>query len=75
MLLLIRVRMADAAGVVELNLCRLPILALDRVVHFSAMNRNLARGLNAKPDLITAHIYYGDNDVIANNDTFVALSG
>lgn len=68
-------RAANLPGIVQLDLDGLLVLALNGVVYLAAMNRNFARRLNPEPNLIAAHVDDGDDDVIAYNDTFVALSG
>jgi hypothetical protein len=43
----------------------------DRIVDFTAMNRDLSWCLDAKPDLITADFNHSDNDVLIDNDALV----
>ena len=65
----------DAAGLVGLNLRRLLIFPLNRVVHFAAMDRNFARRVDAQPDPVAADVHDRDDHVVADDDAFVALSG
>jgi hypothetical protein len=66
---------ANLAGVVQLNLRGLLILALNGLVHLAAMNRYFARRLDPESNFVAAHIDDRYDDIIANDDTFVALSG
>jgi hypothetical protein len=67
-------RAADLAGVVQLNFRGLAILALNGLVHLAAMNRHFARRLNPEPNLIATYVDDGYDDIVADDDTFVALS-
>jgi len=55
-------------------LASLEILALNRFVYFLAMNGNLGRGVDAEPDFVAAYIDDGDDDVVTDDNTFVALT-
>ena len=68
-------RAADLAGVVQLDFRGLAILALNGLVHLAAMNRHFARRLNPEPDLVAAYVDDGYDDIVADDDTFVTLSG
>jgi len=68
-------RATNLSSVVQLDLRGLAILALDGIVHLAAMNRYFARGLDPEPNLVAAHVDDGYDDIIANDNTFVALSG
>ena len=47
--------------------------ALDRVVDFTAMDRNLLRRFHAEADLISADLDDHDRDVVVDDDAFVLL--
>ena len=68
-------RTADLPRFVQLYLGRLLILALDGFVHFATVHRNFARRLNPEPNFVAAHVDDRYDDIVANDDTFVALSG
>lgn len=68
-------RIADLAGIVHANFRCLLILALDRFVHFAAMDGNFPRRLDAQANFVAAHVDDGYHDVIANDDALIALSG
>jgi hypothetical protein len=51
------------------------ILTLNRFVHFLAMNRHMGWGFNAQANFVTANVNYGDNNLIADHDAFVAVAG
>ena len=74
-LLAIAGRAADLAGVIKLNLRGLAILALNGLVYLAAMNRYFARRLNPESNLVAAYVDDGYDDIVADDDTFVALSG
>ena len=65
----------DLAGVVGFQSARLAILALNGLVHLLAVYGDLDRGRDPQSNLIAANIHNGDDDVIADDDTFVAVSG
>jgi len=67
--------MSQWSGIVWRNPTGEKVFPLDGIVHLAAMNGDLAWSLDPKPDLVTADIDYGYNDVVANNDAFIALSG
>lgn len=66
---------ADLPCVFQPDLGCLLILALDGLVHFATMNRNLARRVDPEPNLVAAHVDDGYDDIVAYDDAFVALSG
>jgi hypothetical protein len=68
-------RAADLAGVIQLDLGGLLILALNGLVHLAAVNRDFARRLDPEPNLVATHVDDGYDDIVADDDTFVALSG
>jgi hypothetical protein len=39
------------------------------------MDRDLGRGVDAQPDLVSPDVDDRDNDVVADHDAFVALPG
>ncbi len=53
---------------------RLAILALNGLVHLLAVYRDLDRGRDSQSNLIAAYIHYGDDNVIADDDTFIAVT-
>src|SRR4051812_9825135 len=65
----------ELAGVLGGQSARLLVLALDRLVHLLAVHADLDRGRDAQSDLIAPDIHHGDDDVIADDDAFVAVSG
>ena len=54
---------------------RLSILALNGLVHLLAVYGDLDGGRDPQSNLIAPDIHHGDDDVIADDDTFVAVSG
>jgi hypothetical protein len=68
-------RIADLPRIIQANLGRLLVLALNGFVDFAPMNRYFARRLDPQSYLVAAHVDDSYNDVIANNDALVALSG
>src|SRR3954454_369943 len=68
-------RTANLPSVVGADLRGLLVLALNGFVHFAPMYRNLARRFNAEPHFVAAHVYDGDDDIITDDDTLVALAG
>src|SRR4051812_32726420 len=65
----------ELAGVLGGQSARLLVLALDRLVHLLSVHADLDRGRDAQSDLIAPDIHHGDDDVIADDDAFVAVSG
>ena len=61
--------------VFPLQLAGAAVFPLNCFVHFLPMNGDLRGGLDTQPDLVTANIDDGDNDVVAYDDAFVTLSG
>jgi hypothetical protein len=51
------------------------ILALYGFVHLATVHRNLARRFDSQPHFVATHVDDRYDDVIANDDTFVALAG
>jgi hypothetical protein len=72
--LTIRIRLPDPSGFVQPNLRSLLVFPLNRFVDFPSMDGYLAWGIDSKPYFVAAHIHDRDDDIIANDDTFVALS-
>jgi hypothetical protein len=68
-------RVADLAGVIQADLGRLLVLALNGFVDFAPMDRYFAGRLDAESHFVAANVDDSYNDVIANNDALVALSG
>ena len=68
-------RTADLPGVVQLDFRSFAILALNGFVNLAAMNRHFARRLNPESHLIATHVDDGYDDIVTDNDTFVALPG
>lgn len=50
------------------------VLALNGVVDFLAMNRNMRRRGNSQTDLVTPNINDRDLDVVADHDRFISLT-
>jgi hypothetical protein len=65
----------DLAGVMRLEAARLAILALNGLVNLLTVHRDLDRGRDPQSNLIAANIHHGDDDVIAYDDAFVAVTG
>ena len=65
----------ELAGVLGVQSARLTVLALDRLVHLLAVYADLDRGRDPQSDLVAPDIHHGDDDVIADDDAFVAVSG
>jgi hypothetical protein len=65
----------DLAGVVGFQSARLAVFALNRLVHLLPVHGDLDWGRDPQPNLIAANIHDGDDDIIAYDDTFVAVSG
>jgi hypothetical protein len=61
-------------GIFRFQPSRAQVLALDGIVDFLAVDRDFRGGINAKAHFIAADIDNGDNNVVANDDAFVALS-
>jgi len=71
---LLRFAAADVPYVFRFEPAGAKVLALDRFVDFLAVDRDLRRRIDAEADLVAANVDDGDNDVITDNDAFVALS-
>jgi hypothetical protein len=69
-----RQRLADPPRFIEPDLGCLLILALNRFVDLAAMHRNLSWRFDTEPDFVAANIDDGYNDIITDDDAFVALS-
>jgi len=65
----------DLAGVVGFQSARLAILALNGLVHLLAVHGDLDWGRDSQSNLIAANIHHGDDDVIPNDDAFIAVTG
>jgi hypothetical protein len=65
----------DLACILGIQSARLSILALDGFVHLLAVYGDLDWGRDTQSNLIAPNIHHGDDDVIAYDDTFVAVSG
>jgi hypothetical protein len=53
---------------------RLPILTLNRLIHLLAVYADLDWRGYAQSDLITTNVHHGNDDVIADDDTFVSVT-
>jgi hypothetical protein len=62
------------ARVVGLQAACLAILALNCVVHLLSVHGDLDWGRDPQSNLIAANINYGDDNVIADDDTFIAVT-
>jgi hypothetical protein len=51
------------------------MLALDCFVNFLTMNGNLGRGFDAQPNFVAANVDDCDLDIVADENTFIALAG
>jgi hypothetical protein len=69
-----RLWLTDPPRFVEADLGCLLILALNRFVHFASVHRNLTRRLDSKSDFVATNVDNGHDDVVTNDDAFVALS-
>ena len=58
-----------------LRLARLAVLPLDRLVHLLAVDRYLPWGLDSQPNLVAANIDNRHDNIVADHDALVALSG
>ena len=67
--------MLDLTGVLGVQACRLPVLALNGLVHLLAVHGDFDGGRDPLSDLIAPDIHHGDDDVVTNDDAFVAVSG
>src|SRR5438093_11495180 len=70
-----RIRIAQIAGVVRLELRSLAVFPLDRLINCLAMHGDVARGVDAQPHFVAADIDNRDDNVVADNDAFVTVSG
>src|SRR5688572_25404203 len=66
--------LAEAGEVFRLHLGGGAVLALDRVVHFLAVDADLLGGGDPQTHLVAADVYHGDLDVVADHDRLIALS-
>ena len=64
----------DLAGFLGFQAAGLSIFALNGFVHLLTVYADLDWGCNAQPDFITANVHHGDDNVIANDDTFVSVT-
>jgi len=62
------------AGFLGFQSARLSILTLNGLVHLLAVYADLDWRGYAQSDLITTNVHHGDDDVIANDDTFVSVT-
>jgi hypothetical protein len=69
-----RAQAFDLASILGVQAARLTILALNRLIDLLAMDGNLDRGRDPQSDFVTSDIHHGDDDVIANDDTFVSVT-
>ena len=60
----------DSLNHVNRAFCRFILLLADALVDFFSMNRDLARRLNAQPDLIPLDAQYRDINVITDDHGF-----
>jgi len=68
------IQVLDLAGVLGFQSARLTILALNGLVHLLAVYGDLDGGRDPQSDLIAPDVHHRDDDVIADDDTFVAVS-
>src|SRR2546430_6875524 len=54
---------------------RLAVGPLEFAVHLFAVHLHAAGSLDAHPDDVTTHVENGDDDVVADHDTFAGTSG
>src|SRR4051812_27762896 len=66
---------ANLTSFVCAKLRGLLVFALDGLVHFSPVYRNLARRFDPKPHFVAAHVYDRDDDIVTDNDALIALAG
>lgn len=67
-------RSAEAFDVARPKFGGLAILTLDRLVYLAAVHRNLRGRVDTQPDLVAAHVDNRHDNVVADNDAFVAVS-
>src|SRR5262245_56431527 len=70
-----RIKAFDLASVLGFQPARLSILSLDGLIHLLAVYGDFDRGRDPQSNLIAPNIHHGDDDVIPDDDTFVAVSG
>ena len=70
-----RVEVFELAGILGVQAARLTILALNGLVHLLAVYGDLDGGRDPQSNLVAPDIHHGDDDVIADDDAFVAVSG
>jgi len=70
-----RIEVFQLASVLGVQSACLPVFALNGLVHFLAVHGDFDRGRDPQPNLIAPDIHHGDNNVITNDDAFVAVSG
>jgi hypothetical protein len=69
-----RVQTVDLASVVGLQSARLAIFTLNGLVHLLAVHRDFNRGRDPQSNLIATYVDHGDDDVISDDDTFIAVT-
>ena len=69
------VEVFELAGVLGVQSARLPVLALDGFVHLLTVYGDFDGGRDPQPNLVAPDIHHGDDDVVTDDDTLVAVSG
>jgi hypothetical protein len=65
----------NAPRVVWPDSCSLLVLALDCFVDFAAVDRDFPRRFDAESNLVSPYVDDRDDNIVADDDTLVALSG
>src|SRR3954462_13992221 len=65
----------ELASILGIQACRLTILALNGLVHLLAVHGDLDGGRDPQSNLVAPDIHHGDDDVVTDDDAFVAVSG
>lgn len=50
-------------------------MPLNRVVHLAAMHRHVARSFNAESHFVAANLNNSDDNVVADDDSFILAAG
>src|SRR4051794_20763804 len=66
--------LAKAGEVFRLHLGGGAVLALDRVIHFFAVDADLLGGRDPQTHLVAADVHHGNLDVVTDHDRLIALS-
>jgi hypothetical protein len=54
---------------------RLAVLSLDGLVHLLAVHADLDWSRDPQSDLVAPYVHHGDDDVVTDDDAFVAVAG